>query len=185
MIQIGSARTGRDGFADKLLADAEETLARAGERMRLSSSHTVVVLAGGTGSGKSSLFNRVAGAEFSTVGVTRPVTRNAHACVWGDDGSGAILEWLAVPPRYRYSRASELDRGEDDLAGLVLVDLPDHDSVMNHAGDLVHRLVSMADVMIWVLDPQKYADAAVHQRFLVPMAGHGAVLAVVLNQSDL
>src|SRR6266849_336842 len=54
MIQIGSARTGRDGFADKLLADAEETLARAGERMRLSSSHTVVVLAGGTGSGKSS-----------------------------------------------------------------------------------------------------------------------------------
>ena len=185
MIQIGSDRTGRDGFGDKLLADAEETLARAGERMRLSSSHTVVVLAGGTGSGKSSLFNRVAGAEFSTVGVTRPVTRNAHACVWGDEGSGAILEWLAVPPRYRYSRASELDRGEEDLAGLVLVDLPDHDSVMNHAGDLVHRLVSMADVMIWVLDPQKYADAAVHQRFLVPMAGHGAVLAVVLNQSDL
>ena len=133
MIQIGSARSGRDGFSQKLLTDAEEVLARAGDRMRLSSSHTVVVLAGGTGSGKSSLFNKIAGADFSTVGVTRPVTVDAHACVWGDAGSGAILDWLGVPARYRYSRASALDSGEDDLAGLVLLDLPDHDSVMNHA----------------------------------------------------
>ncbi len=185
MIQIGSARSGRDGFSQKVLTDAEEVLARAGDRMRLSSSHTVVVLAGGTGSGKSSLFNKIAGADFSTVGVTRPVTVDAHACVWGDAGSGAIMDWLGVPARYRYSRASALDSGEDDLAGLVLLDLPDHDSVMNHAGTLVDRLVSMADVMIWVLDPQKYADAAVHRRFLVPMAGHSDVLAVVLNQADL
>ena len=39
--------------------------------------------------------------------------------------------------------------------------------------------------MIWVLDPQKYADAAVHRRFLVPLAGHSEVVAVVLNQADL
>jgi hypothetical protein len=185
IIQIGSARSGRDGFSKKLLTDAEDVLNRAGERMRLSSSHTVVVLAGGTGSGKSSLFNRLAGADFSTVGVTRPVTREAHACIWGATGSGAMLDWLNVPARYRYSRASALDKGEADLAGLVLLDLPDHDSVMSHSGDLVDTLVSMADVMIWVLDPQKYADAAVHRRFLVPMAGHADVLAVVLNQSDL
>ncbi len=185
MIQIGSARSGRDGFGEKLLTDAEEVLARAGDRMRLSSSHTVVALAGGTGSGKSSLFNKIAGADFSTIGVTRPVTVDAHACVWGDAGSGAIMDWLEIPGRNRYSRASALDSGEDDLAGLVLLDLPDHDSVMNHAGTLVDRLVSMADVMIWVLDPQKYADAAVHRRFLVPMAGHSDVLAVVLNQADL
>jgi GTP-binding protein EngB required for normal cell division len=185
MIQIGSARSGRNGFSKKLLADAEDVLTRAGERMRLSSSHTVVVLAGGTGSGKSSLFNRLAGADLSTVGVTRPVTRDAHACVWGEAASGAILDWLDVPARYRYSRASALDSGEDDLAGLVLLDLPDHDSVMTHAGELVDQLVSMADVMVWVLDPQKYADAAVHRRFLIPMAGHSDVLAVVLNQSDL
>jgi 50S ribosome-binding GTPase len=185
MIQIGSARSGRNGFSKKALADAEDVLGRAGERMRLSSAHTIVVLGGGTGSGKSSLFNRLAGADFSTVGVIRPVTRDAHACIWGATGSGALLEWLGVPARNRYSRASALDRGEQDLAGLVLLDLPDHDSVMGHAGDAVNRHVSLADVMIWVLDPQKYADAAVHRRFLVPMAGHSEVLAVVLNQSDL
>jgi len=184
MIQIGTARGGRDGFSKKLLSEAEDVLARAGERMRLSSAHTVVVLAGGTGSGKSSLFNRLAGADFSTVGVTRPVTRDAHACIWGEAGVGALIDWLGVPARNRYSRTSALDKGEDDLAGLVLLDMPDHDSVMSHVGDLVDRLVSLADVMIWVLDPQKYADAAVHRRFLVPLAGHSDVLAVVLNQSD-
>src|ERR1051326_1207015 len=73
LIQIGSARTGTDGFSPELLSDAEELLARAGERLRLSAEHTIVVLAGGTGSGKSSLFNRLAGAEFSPSGAIRPV----------------------------------------------------------------------------------------------------------------
>jgi GTP-binding protein EngB required for normal cell division len=185
LIEIGAVRSAAGGFSEQVLGDAEALLGRAGERLRLSSVHTVVALAGGTGSGKSSLFNRLAGAEFSTVGVTRPVTKDVHACVWGVSGSGSLLEWLGVPRRYRYARASALDRGEDSLTGLVLLDLPDHDSVMTHASDLVDRVVGLADLMVWVLDPQKYADAAVHRRFLVPLAGHSEVLAVVLNQSDL
>jgi GTP-binding protein EngB required for normal cell division len=185
LIQIGSARSGADGISPKLIGDAGDLLVRAGERLRLSSSHTVVALAGGTGSGKSSLFNKIAGADFSTVGVTRPVTRDVHACVWGVSGSGPLLEWLGVPRRYRYARASALDGGEQSMAGLVLLDLPDHDSVMAHATDQVDQLVEQADLMVWVLDPQKYADAAVHRRFLVPLAGHSEVVAVVLNQSDV
>lgn len=185
MVQIGNARSGRDGFSKKLLGQAEDVLGRAGERMRLSSAHTVVALAGGTGSGKSSLFNRLAGADFSTVGVTRPITRDAHACIWDNAGSGALLEWLAVPQRNRYSRASALGGVDPGLAGLVLLDLPDHDSVMGSDASQVDRLVSLADVIIWVLDPQKYADAAVHLRFLIPLAGHSEVQAVVLNQADL
>src|SRR6266700_4822708 len=55
LVQIGSARVGPDGFNAGLLADAEALLARAGGRLRLSSQHTIAVLAGGTGSGKSSL----------------------------------------------------------------------------------------------------------------------------------
>ncbi|MGD0374102.1 MAG: GTPase [Streptosporangiaceae bacterium] len=185
LIQIGAARSGSDGFSKKLLHDSEELLARAGERLRLSARHTVVALAGGTGSGKSSLFNRLAGADFSTVGVTRPITRDAHACVWGVAGSGPLLEWLAVPRRYRYARSSALDRGEEAMAGLVLLDLPDHDSVVAGSSGQVDRLVELADLMVWVLDPQKYADSAVHRRFLVPLAGHAEVVAVVLNQTDL
>ncbi|HXS65521.1 MAG TPA: GTPase [Streptosporangiaceae bacterium] len=185
MIELGSVRGGRDGFSKKVLSQAEEVLGRAGERMRLSAAHTVVVLAGGTGSGKSSLFNCLAGADFSTVGVTRPVTREAHACLWDDAGSAALVEWLDVPIRNRYSRASALGGGESGLAGLVLLDLPDHDSVMGQSTGQVDRLVSLADVMIWVVDPQKYADASIHRKFLIPLAGHSDVQAVVLNQADL
>ncbi len=185
LVQIGAARTGPDGFSEDLLTAAREALTRAGQRLMLSSRHTVVSLAGGTGSGKSSLFNQLAGADFSTVGVTRPVTRQAHACVWGVSGAGPLLEWLGVPRRHRYARASALGSGEQLMNGLVLLDLPDHDSVMGHATDLVGQLVGLSDLIVWVLDPQKYADAAVHRRFLVPLAGHSEVVAVVLNQADL
>jgi len=185
LVQIGTARTGPDGFSEDLLTEASDLLTRAGQRLMLSSRHTVVSLAGGTGSGKSSLFNQLAGADFSTVGVTRPVTRAAHACVWGVSGSGSLLEWLGVPRRHRYARSSALGSGEQSMSGLVLLDLPDHDSVMGHATDLVDHLVGLSDLIVWVLDPQKYADAAVHRRFLVPLAGHSEVIAVVLNQADL
>jgi GTP-binding protein EngB required for normal cell division len=185
LVQIGGARTGADGFGEDLLTEASDLLTRAGQRLMLSSRHTVVSLAGGTGSGKSSLFNQLAGAEFSSVGVTRPVTRAAHACVWGVSGSGPLMEWLGVPRRHRYARASALGSGEQSMNGLVLLDLPDHDSVMGHATDEVDHLVGLSDLIVWVLDPQKYADAAVHRRFLVPLAGHSEVIAVVLNQADL
>jgi GTP-binding protein EngB required for normal cell division len=185
LVRAGRARSGPDGFPGELLDTADDVLTRAGQRLKLSASHTVVSLAGGTGSGKSSLFNQLAGADFSTVGVTRPVTSEAHACVWGVSGSGPLLEWLGVPRRYRYARSSALSSGEESLSGLVLLDLPDHDSVMGHATDLVDQLVGQSDLIVWVLDPQKYADAAVHRRFLVPLAGHSEVVAVVLNQADL
>ena len=185
MVEIGATRSGPDGFSEELLSSASDVLAKADQRLMLSSRHTVVSLAGGTGSGKSSLFNRLAGADFSTVGVTRPVTREAHACAWGVAGSGPLLEWLNVPRRFRYARASALGSGEQSMNGLVLLDLPDHDSVLGHATDLVDQLVGRSDLIFWVLDPQKYADAAVHRRFLVPLAGHSEVIAVVLNQADL
>jgi hypothetical protein len=185
MTQIGLARSGQDGFSQRLLLDSETLLGRAGERLRLSADHTVVVLAGGTGSGKSSLFNRLAGADFSPVGVIRPMTREAYACVWGMDGAGPLLDWLGVRDRNRYARSSALGEGEQSLSGLLLLDLPDHDSVLSGESGSVNRLVSLADLMVWVLDPQKYADAAVHSRYLMPMAGHSSVIAVVLNQSDL
>jgi GTP-binding protein EngB required for normal cell division len=185
LIHIATARTGAGGFSEGLIQDAEDLVERAGERLRLSAGHTVAALAGGTGSGKSSLFNYLAGADFSTVGVTRPVTREAHGCVWGGAGSAPLLDWLGVPRRFRYAQGSELDGGEASLNGLVLLDLPDHDSVVGGASHQVDRLIGMADLMIWVLDPQKYADAAVHRRYLVPLAGHSDVIAVVLNQADL
>src|ERR1700733_12360319 len=199
LIRIGRARQGQGeeppgqgpndeaaaGFGQTLLHDADAVLKRAGERLRLSGSHTVIALAGGTGSGKSTLFNALSGATFSPPGVTRPTTRHVHACVWGIQGAAPLLDWLNVQRRHRYARASVLDSGESDLDGLLLLDLPDHDSVVTASMAAVGRLAKLADMVIWVLDPQKYADAAVHNRYLIPLAGHADVFTVVLNQIDL
>ncbi len=185
LVQIARERSGPGGFSPELLGEAETLLERAGERLQLSAAHTVVTLAGGTGSGKSSLFNALAGATFSPPAVTRPATRFAHACVWGMQGAAPLLDWLGIERRYRYARASALDAGEAALTGLLLVDLPDHDSVAAGAATAVDRLISQADLMVWVLDPQKYADAAVHNRFLAPLARHAGVTTVALNQCDL
>ena len=184
LTKIGSGRTGSEGFSQELLTEAEALLRRSGERMRMSASHTVVALAGGTGSGKSSLFNALAGANFSPAGVTRPTTKHSHACVWGMEGAAPLLDWLGVQRRHRYARASALDEGEASLTGMLLLDLPDHDSVVTGSAALVDRLVKLADMLVWVLDPLKYADASVHRRYLVPLAGHAAVTTVVLNQVD-
>jgi GTP-binding protein EngB required for normal cell division len=184
LTKIGSGRTGPDGFSQPMLTEAEALLRRSGERMRMSASHTVVALAGGTGSGKSSLFNALAGANFSPAGVTRPTTKHSHACVWGMEGAAPLLDWLGVQRRHRYARASALDDGEASLTGMLLLDLPDHDSVVTGSAALVDRLVKLADMLVWVLDPLKYADASVHRRYLVPLAGHAAVTTIVLNQVD-
>jgi GTP-binding protein EngB required for normal cell division len=173
------------GFSKPLLDESETLLRRAGERLRLSGNHTVVALAGGTGSGKSTLFNALAGATFSPPGVTRPTTRHVHACVWGMQGAAPLLDWLGVQRRHRYARASALDSGESMLDGLLLLDLPDHDSVVTASMAAVDRLSKLADMLIWVLDPQKYADASVHNRYLIPLAGHAGVFTVALNQIDL
>jgi GTP-binding protein EngB required for normal cell division len=185
LAKIGKARDGLNGVSSGLISDSEALLRRAGERLRLSGNHTVVALAGGTGSGKSTLFNTLSGATFSPPGVTRPTTRHVHACVWGMQGAGPLLDWLGIQRRHRYARASALDSGETALNGMLLLDLPDHDSVLTASQSTVDRLIKLADMLIFVLDPQKYADAAVHRRYLIPLAGHAGVITVVLNQTDL
>jgi GTP-binding protein EngB required for normal cell division len=185
LVKIGKERSSLDGVSAALISDSEALLRRAGERLRLSGTHTVVALAGGTGSGKSTLFNALSGATFSPPGITRPTTRHVHACVWGMQGAGPLLDWLGVQRRHRYARASALDSGESGLNGLLLLDLPDHDSVLMASAATVDRLTKLADMLVFVLDPQKYADASVHHRYLIPLAGHASVITVVLNQVDL
>ena len=170
-------------------------LDRVRERAGLSAEHTVVALAGATGSGKSSLFNALAGVDLARTGVQRPTTSHALALVVGDDpdatGPARLLDWLEVGRRHALpaTRAAERGRrgGDATLAdadGLVLLDLPDHDSVVVEHRVRADRLVERADLIVWVVDPQKYADGALHERYLRPLAGHDDVVVLALNQAD-
>jgi GTP-binding protein EngB required for normal cell division len=165
---------GRLGGAD--VEAARAVVARAGERLGLGLESTVVALAGPTGAGKSRLFNALAGEELAAVGRRRPTTSAGQAAVWGD-GAGPLLDWLEIPRRHRVA--------PDGLDGLVLLDLPDFDSVETSHRLEVDRVVGLADLVAWVVEPQKYADAALHDRYLRPLASHAEAMAVVLNQADL
>ena len=177
---------GAEGVLPADRTDRARALAkRAGDRLQLSGEHTVVALVGATGSGKSSLFNALARMELSTVGVRRPTTAHAFACVWGPLGAAPLLDWLEIAPERRFSRESALDaEDEAGLRGLVLLDLPDFDSLAAEHRVEVDRLLTLVDLMVWVTDPQKYADQVIHDQYLRVFRRHGDVTVVVLNQAD-
>ena len=160
---------------------AVATTQRATSRLRHGAAHTVVALAGATGSGKSSTFNALAGREVAATGVRRPTTSSTQAAVFTSDAllrpdAADLLSWLEVHQHVVVD--------DPALDGLVLLDLPDHDSTRAAHRQEVDRLVRVVDVFVWVVDPQKYADAALHHGYLRRFAGHADVTVVVLNQID-
>lgn len=162
----------------------DDALTTADGRLDLGVEHTVVALVGGTGSGKSSLFNAISRMTFADVGVRRPTTSLMTACAWSDRAD-ALLDWVGVDRERRINRFSSLDGDQETpLAGLVLLDLPDHDSVATVHRETVDRVVPMADLLVWVVDPQKYADHALHAGYLQGMTGVEGSMLVVLNQLD-
>ncbi|MEU9453899.1 YfjP family GTPase [Streptomyces sp. NPDC048277] len=176
---VGLSRTRLDSHT---LAEAGRVLDEAAARRRLSGQHTVVAIAGATGSGKSQLFNALAGVAISETGVRRPTTAAPIACTWSDGGA-ALVDRLGIPGRLR-RRPVHNPEADAQLRGLVLIDLPDHDSAAVQHREHVDRILKLVDAVIWVVDPEKYADAVLHERYLRPMAGHAEVMFVILNQTD-
>ncbi|NYE02735.1 GTP-binding protein EngB required for normal cell division [Kineosphaera limosa] len=187
---------GGDHLPDTEVIAVEKVLKRAAERLSLSGRHTVVALAGATGSGKSTLFNALVGQEVARSGHLRPTTTRPAAALWDAEwasGADDLLDWLRIRDRHHVALGGgpalddllERDRpapGSTD--GLVLVDLPDIDSTrVTHRAE-ADRILSMADVFVWVTDPQKYADARLHEDYLRRAVQHAEVTIVVLNQID-
>ena len=161
------------------LTQARDVLTQASHRRRLAPQTTVAALLGATGSGKSSLTNAMAGSEVSRTARTRPTTTQPLAVV-PDTAAEAteLLDWLSINHRVRVDGGWAL--GETT----VLVDLPDIDSDEPAHRAIAERMAGKVDVLVWVLDPEKYADGVVHRDFLIPMAAHAEVMVVALNQVD-
>lgn len=187
--RVEAIREALDQAGDRIPADvqskARADLNQVVERLRLGVHHTVVALVGGTGSGKSSTFNALTRLDFADVGVIRPTTSQASACTWHTD-AGPLLDFLGVHPERRISRESALT-GDDEEAfsGLVMLDLPDHDSINEENAALVDRLLPMIDLLVWVVDPQKYADNVLHEKYLQELTDRHEAMIVVVNQIDL
>ncbi len=166
--------------AGVLDSEIVESLARrAGDtRARLSYPASIVVaaLAGGTGSGKSSLLNAVAGEDVALTAAIRPMTSTPLALV--PEGAESVLtgylDDLGIPDRI-------LHHGPQ---WLCLIDLPDNDSVEVSHRHTVDALLPRVDVVAWVTDPEKYRDASLHHGYLEPLARYQDQFLFVLNQID-
>ena len=220
---------GEGRVPETVLLDAAETLERLSQRRELSTEHTVIGFFGATGSGKSTLFNAIAGQNIALSAPTRPTTSTVQAAIWEAEGSEELLDWLGIDKRvYPQTQALATEgettegneaggnnkvaggvaapnavtepapglfnrirravggRGEmrTRTGGLILLDMPDFDSVTTTNRDLAARMMRYVDVLVWVVDPQKYADAVIHRDFMVPLAASGAQALCVLNQAD-
>lgn len=175
----GLLATAGDRLPGDVRVRLDDLVARSRGRLAIAGERTVVALAGPTGVGKSSLVNALVRAELAVVGVTRPTTSDPLAVVVGDEPVEDLLAHLGVA-RWERLPAS----GREELDGLVLLDLPDHDSVVTAHRDRAAALVAVADRLVWVVDPEKYADASVHDDLLVPLREHTGVLTVVCNRMD-
>ncbi|WP_068423246.1 GTPase family protein [Janibacter terrae] len=174
----GALEAGGSRLEPQPAGRAREVVAKVSERTALVGGHTVVALAGATGSGKSSLFNALVGADVARVGQRRPTTSTPTAAVWGGEPAGELLDWLSVGTRH------QVQEGASDLDGLVMVDLPDFDSREAAHREEARRVLELVDVFVWVTDPQKYADAVLHDDYVAVLREYGAVTIVVLNQVD-
>ncbi len=164
-----------------------QLVAKVAQRTAIVGSHTVAALAGATGSGKSSIFNALVGRPVAAIGARRPTTSTPTAAVWGSEPAFELLDWLGVASRHVVDAPTDADavsEGSASLERLVLLDLPDFDSrVQSHRVE-ARRILELVDVFVWVTDPQKYADALLHDEYLRRLASHDTVTLVVLNQAD-
>lgn len=147
-------------------------------RDRLASADDVLVVAlmGGTGSGKSSLFNAICGGDLAEVGGVRPTTGAPLAAV-------AQRRAQAMEP-YLDSLGIAAQVEASIPAWLCLIDMPDTDSVELDHRFLAESLLGRLDLLVWVVDPEKYRDAALHDHYLKPLAAYADQFLFVLNQVD-
>ena len=138
----------------------------------------LLALVGGTGVGKSSLLNALAGGVVSAASVRRPTTGEPVAWVPRIEREplGPLLDWLGVHEIHEHDGMA--------LGPVAILDLPDVDSVTREHRERVEAILPRVDAVAWVTDPEKYADAVLHDAFLRSWIPRIARQVVLVNKAD-
>ena len=136
----------------------------------------IVGLFGGTGVGKSSLLNRLAGQAIAEAGVERPTSRRATIYLHESQSIAALPEnSLAIQTDIKYHAVQD----KHDVAWL---DMPDIDSVERSNRELALAWLPYIDWLIYVTSPERYRDDAGWQ--LVKQRHHPDHWLFVINHWD-
>lgn len=134
----------------------------------------VVMFMGGTGVGKSTLLNALAGDAIAQASITRPTTRDPvvyyHESLKPEKLDLALRHCRLAPHVC------------DDLREKVLVDTPDLDSNDLANREVLFRLLPIADVVLYVGSQEKYHDKLGWDLFL--QQRRRRAFAFVLNKWD-
>jgi len=141
-------------------------------------SHRPLVAAffGGTGVGKSSLLNRLAGQAVARTGVERPTSREVSLYMHES------VRVSQLPSHFPLDQVRIARHPDAESRQILWVDMPDIDSVEAHNRELVLGWLPRIDVLIYVVSPERYRDDK-GWRLLREHGGDHAWL-FVMNQWD-
>jgi hypothetical protein len=135
-----------------------------------------VVFIGGTGTGKSTVFNTLCGVPLSETGLERPKTRGpiAYAYEKMSMEKGFPIAGVRVKKsspdeaeKNRFTgRAGEIvivEHDRKEMSHWILVDTPDLDSLERDHRQMADDLYLMSDVVVFVTSQEKYADGVPYE----------------------
>jgi 50S ribosome-binding GTPase len=136
----------------------------------------VVAFMGGTGVGKSSLLNRLAGKPIAKSGIERPTSREVTLYHHQDIAIRHLPEKLPI------EKIKVAQHDDDHKRSIVWVDMPDFDSTEQSNKVLVFEWLPHIDVLIYVVSPERYRDEKAWRLLLSEGNRHAWLF--VLNQWD-
>jgi len=159
----------------------------------------LVAVMGGTNTGKSLIFNHLAGEPFSAVDHRATGTKHPVCIVPQSDSTSPFetilarhfdsfqcITWSNAEQPLELTDENFLFwlKGANVPERLLLIDTPDFDADREANWDRAKSIRHAADVLIAVLTEQKYNDAAV-RRFFREAAEAGKPIIVLFNMIDL
>lgn len=136
----------------------------------------IVAFMGGTGVGKSSLLNRLAGTAIARTGIVRPTSREVTLYHHQD----VMIRHL--PENLPIASIKIAQHQDDSKKNIIWLDMPDFDSIEQANKHLVLQWLPHIDVLIYVVSPERYKDDKAWRLLLAEGGKHAWLFA--LNQWD-